>query len=211
MHRLTPLLFLLLLSLSGCEPEEITTPAGPPTPEQVAAMEQNRKAIEALQTQQQLRIEGELRLRDRKAMLKALGPVESWQVSTERDGKVDDELVKFQQSGYFDNSLKEAFSHRGLELKFFIHLPKAIAALKQFDPRPEYCDLICGEPVAVEDVKDYFTDGVVTSDDTDASGKPRKWYRDKEVSFGVVDNHIAVVRIHVNAKTFDWQQVNASR
>jgi hypothetical protein len=204
------MLFLMLAAFAGCEPDDLPTQAAPGAVD-VEAAKQTQQALEAQAVQVNRRVKNELQLRRRKGILKALGNIASWQVSTQKDGKVNDEIVKLVQSGTVDKVLTEAFTDQGLELKNFIYLPEAIKALRHLTPRPEYCDFLSEDPIEFDVVKDYVKGDIAISDDKDARVNPLKWFRDIEVSIGVVDNRVAVVRVHSNAKTLDWQMVRATR
>ncbi len=139
-------------------------------------------------------------------VLRVLGPVAEWQVSTDKQGKADDALVKAKQNGTFDAVMKKAFTNRGLLLKFFTSLPYAINGLRTVEPRPETCDFICEIPPKWQpDIEALLGKPDAKTSDTDEAGKPRDWYRFSEVSFGVVDGSIKTVRVDVDSKARTWE------
>lgn len=174
-------------------------PAQVPTEAEIKKLSKNRQQRGVVEWQKHRR----------KEVLKALGGIKDWKVSTEKDGKPNPDLVAAEQRGDYEKVLKTAFSHHDLELKFFIYLPHAIAGLRQSKPVPEYCDLTCEEPIEFAGIQKHLGKDVKVTEDADPAGKARKWYRDDEVSVGVVDNHATVVRIFPTAKTRGWLLIDA--
>jgi hypothetical protein len=192
---------VLCCSLWGCdrpdEAEAVAPSAIDPTLVEKAGMDYLKEQEET----GRLRVEA----MKRQVVLRNLGPVAKWDVSTDRDGKPDDALVKAKKDGVYDAILDKAFSDRGLKLRFFTGLPAAIKGLRAAEPRPDACDLICEVPPAWKDLEPMLDPECEKTSDTDSSGRPREWRRYADVSLGVVNDTVPIVRLHLNSKTRGWE------
>jgi hypothetical protein len=142
-------------------------------------------------------------------VLRMLGPIAEWQVSTQKQGKTDEAIAKAKKEGVYDVELKKSFTDRGLVLKFFTYVPYAFRKLRGMEPQPESCDFICEIPPKWEpEIAALIGKPDGKTSDTDPSGKPRDWYRCADVSFAVVEGTVRVLRVHLDSKEMVWELID---
>lgn len=211
-HAPSALLLGLMLLLAGCDSSSSPPPGAAPPSDTPEAKSKSLSDAEVRKIQERARQQnGEMSMQRRKRVLQELGEFKKWEVSTQRNGKVDEEVAKTAATGAYEKALKTAFSQPGLDLRFFSYVPKAITELRKIKPTPESCDIYCASPIEFSTLKDYLGDKLEETSDTDPDGHPRKWYREQEVSFGVVDGKVTVVRLNLAVRAHDWQQIGVPR